>query len=98
MIHTIKVRDIEKIEEQLYALVEQMEDLDNMRDTWVEDIVQNAGEQLREFGKHPAGYEDSLDTFEYFEEYLDEAMNHIKHALDIVTDKLPRCRDELANS
>ena len=86
---TIEVRDIEKVGEQLYNVLDKVKELDAMREAWLLSVTQNANEQLSEFGRYPSKHQATLEEFESFEDFIDDALNHIQHALDIVTDKLP---------
>ena len=93
----IQPRDIEQIEDQLHSMVDMVEELDARRAEWLENITQNASEQLDEFGKHPEGFDAMLEEFENFEGLIDDTCNHIKHALDIVADQLPQYQRRLAS-
>ena len=87
---TMQSRDVETFEEQLAALLEKLEDLDNWRGECLQDLTQNASEQEQEFGTKPRLYGETVARYEVFEEHLDEAITHIKHAYDIFCDDLPR--------
>ena len=77
----IQARDIEKIEEELYEIIDMLEELDAKRDTLRIGIIQSASEAVANA--------EITEEEDMFEDELDEATNHIRHALDIVGDKLP---------
>tara|TARA_Y100000310_G_scaffold322567_1_gene381743 strand:+ start:971 stop:1303 length:333 start_codon:yes stop_codon:yes gene_type:complete len=87
----IQARDIEKIEEELYEIIDMLEELDAKRDTLRIGIIQSASEAVAnaEITEEEDMSEDYIDELDSFEDELDEATNHIRHALDIVGDKLP---------
>ena len=93
----IQPRDIEQIEEQHHIVADMIADLNAKRAEWLENITQNASEQLAEFGKHPKGFDDTTEEFENFEGLIDDTCNYINHALDIVADQLPKYQRKLAN-
>ena len=87
---TMQSRDVETFEEQLATLLEKLEELENRRSECLQDLTQNASEQEQEFGTKPKQYWEKVTRYEVFEERLDEAITHVKHAYDIFCDDLPR--------
>jgi uncharacterized FlaG/YvyC family protein len=96
----IQARDIERIEEELHEIVSLMEELDAKRDQMRKNVIQSASEalanaEITEAEDMSEAYIEELDSFE---EELDEATKHIRHALDIVGDKLPQYQERLMRS
>ena len=93
----IKARDIEAIEEQLHDMVEKLEELEAKRSHLRADIVQNRIEAIanKEVEDQVRLYVRVCDL-DGFEAHLDDATNHIQHALDIFTDVLPGYARELS--
>ena len=78
----IKARDIEAIEEQLHDIVDKLEELEAKRSQLRADLAQRRSE-------YPSLQMAAVADLDGFEEHLDDAANHIQHALDIFTDVLP---------
>ena len=95
----IESRDIEKIEEQIHQITDMLEELDSKRDQMRKDIIQATNQALAnsEITEEEDMSEAHIQELDFFEEYLDEATNHINHALDIFADKLPKYQERLMN-
>jgi len=93
----IQARDIEKIEEELHEIVSLMEELDSKRDQLRKDIIQSTSQALAnaEITEEEDMSEAYIEELDSFEEELDDATKHIRHALDIVSDTLPEYQRRL---
>jgi len=92
----LKARDIEALEESLADMLDKLEELEAKRDECLRSFTQNASEQEQEFGNKPMLYETTIQRYESFEEDLDEVINNVRQAYNILADRLPHRLHEIS--